>query len=60
MRTPAHQPPAAGSGLEPIGDPDDETPDFAGEHQRFVTEDADGAEAESADRYTGGLDRAGP
>jgi hypothetical protein len=52
-----------GSGLEPLGDPDDETGDFAGEHDQFVVEGNDepaGGEEESPGRYTGGLDGEGP
>ena len=49
------------SKLEPIGDPDDETGDFAGEHENF-TADKHGTdpEPESPDEYAGGLDREGP
>jgi hypothetical protein len=57
------QAPDTGSGLEPLGDPDDQTGDFAGEHEQFVTEpdDADHREEEeSPGRYAGGLDREGP
>jgi hypothetical protein len=51
------------SGLEPLGDPDDDTGDFASEHEQFVVEDGEeprGGEAESPGRYAGGLDREGP
>jgi hypothetical protein len=54
---------ARDSGLEPLGEPDEETGDFAGEHDQFVvegTEEPDGGEQESPDRYTGGLDGEGP
>jgi hypothetical protein len=54
---------APASGLEPLGDPDEETGDFAGEHDQFVVEgveEPDEGESESPDRYTGGLDREGP
>jgi hypothetical protein len=50
------------SGLEPLGDQDDQTGDFASEHDDFETEpaDEDGGEPESPGRYAGGLDREGP
>jgi hypothetical protein len=54
---------APSSGLEPLGDPDDDGGDFAEEHDQFVVEGADepeGGEEESPDRYAGGLDREGP
>jgi hypothetical protein len=54
---------AGNSGLEPLGDPDEETGDFAGEHDQFVVEGAeepDGGEQESPARYAGGLDGEGP
>jgi hypothetical protein len=60
MQTPGHEPPTTGRALQPLGDPDEDIPDFAGEHERFVVEesdDADGGESESPDRYAGGLDR---
>jgi hypothetical protein len=59
----SEQAPGSGSGLEPLGDPDDQTGDFASEHEQFVTEpdDADDRrEEESPGRYAGGLDREGP
>jgi hypothetical protein len=49
--------------LEPLGDPEDTTGDFADEHDQFVVEGDDepaGGEEESPDRYAGGLDREGP
>jgi hypothetical protein len=51
------------SGLEPLGDPDGDTGDFAEEHEQFVVEDSEeprGEETESPDRYAGGLDHEGP
>jgi hypothetical protein len=54
---------APDSGLEPLGDPDDDTGDFAGEHDQFVVggdDEPDDGETESPDRYSGGLDREGP
>jgi len=51
------------SGLEPLGDPDDDTGDFASEHEQFVVEGNDepeGGETESPDRYDGGLAPDGP
>jgi hypothetical protein len=51
------------AGLEPIGDPDEQTGDFADEHQDFVVEkddDEDGGEEESPSRYGGGLQGEGP
>jgi hypothetical protein len=66
MKTPEQT--SAGSGLEPIGDPDTETPDFAEEHEQFVVggsgdDSADhsgGGDDEEAGRYAGGLDGDGP
>ncbi|MEU7903441.1 hypothetical protein [Actinoplanes sp. NPDC049118] len=58
--------PAAGAGLEPLGDPDEQGGDFAEEHQQFVVEKADDegdgseGEQESPGRYGGGLDQEGP
>lgn len=47
--------------LEPIGDPDDDGGDFAGEHENFTTDEpATEPEPESPGRYSGGLDREGP
>jgi hypothetical protein len=50
--------------MEPIGDPDGETGDFAEEHENTevtTAEDGDGeGEPESPDRWTGGMDREGP
>lgn len=47
--------------LEPLGDPDDETGDFAGEHENFTTDEPPAEpEPESPGRYSGGLDREGP
>jgi hypothetical protein len=57
MKTPEHT--SAGSGLEPIGDPDTETADFAEEHEQFVVGESDDEEKE-AGRYAGGLDDDGP
>jgi hypothetical protein len=54
---------APDSGLQALGDPDDDTGDFADEHDQFVVEgneEPDGGEQESPDRYTGGLDGEGP
>jgi hypothetical protein len=47
--------------MEPIGDPDDDTGDFAEEHEltEVTAAEADD-EPESPDRWTGGLDREGP
>ncbi|GID93220.1 hypothetical protein ACFQFC_04880 [Amorphoplanes digitatis] len=65
MRTSGREP-ATGAGLEPLGDPDEQTGDFAEEHEQFVVEKADGesdgneGERESPGRYGGGLDREGP
>ena len=55
MATTEHESPAAGSGLEPLGDPDDDTGDFADEHEQFVVDDQDDGESESPGRYAGGL-----
>jgi len=54
--------PPGESGLEPLGDPDDQSGDFAGEHEDFETEpeQEDRGEPESPGRYAGGLDREGP
>lgn len=49
--------------MEPIGDPDDETGDFAEEHENTevtTAEDDDEAEPESPARWTGGMEREGP
>jgi hypothetical protein len=48
--------------MEPIGDPDDDTGDFAEEHDNTEVSgsDTDDGETESPDRYTGGLDQEGP
>jgi hypothetical protein len=47
--------------LEPLGDPDDETGDFAVEHEDFTADEPETEpEPESPDRYSGGLDREGP
>ena len=47
--------------MEPIGDPDDDTGDFAEEHRLTeVTEAEADEEPESPDRWTGGLNREGP
>ena len=48
--------------MEPIGDPGDDTGDFAEEHEstEVTSDDEDGGETESPDRFTGGLDRDGP
>ncbi|GIF17123.1 hypothetical protein [Actinoplanes teichomyceticus] len=48
--------------MEPIGDPDDDTGDFAEEHEltETDTEETGDGEPESPDRFTGGLDRDGP
>ena len=47
--------------MEPIGDPDDQTGDFAEEHEatEVAPEDGDG-ETESPRRWSGGLDVDGP
>jgi hypothetical protein len=47
--------------MEPIGDPDEETGDFAEEHEQteVAAEEAEG-EPESPDRFTGGMDSDGP
>ncbi|HEY0000148.1 MAG TPA: hypothetical protein VGB74_06825 [Actinoplanes sp.] len=60
METTEHETPAAGSGLEPLGDPDDDTGDFADEHQQFVADAKDDGESESPQRYAGGFDGDGP
>jgi hypothetical protein len=51
--------------MEPIGDPDDQTGDFAEEHEltEVTPEGGDGdtdGEPESPDRWSGGLDGDGP
>ena len=47
--------------MEPIGDPDEETGDFAEEHETTeVTVEDEGGETESPDRWTGGMDDEGP
>ncbi|MFC7533288.1 hypothetical protein [Actinoplanes sp. GCM10030250] len=47
--------------MEPIGDPDDDTGDFAEEHESTeVTADDPDGETESPSRWTGGLDTDGP
>ncbi|MEV7621765.1 hypothetical protein [Actinoplanes sp. NPDC089786] len=50
--------------MEPIGDPDEETGDFAEEHEQTevatAEQDGDDGETESPERYTGGLDGDGP
>jgi len=47
--------------MEPIGDPDDDTGDFAEEHRLTeVTETETDDEPESPDRWTGGLSGEGP
>ncbi|WP_433303343.1 hypothetical protein ACQP2F_11750 [Actinoplanes sp. CA-030573] len=55
---------AAGSDLRPLGDPDDQTGDFADEHEQFVVDEpgdeSGGKETESPGDYAGGLDREGP
>lgn len=63
MPTSRSDPSARESGLEPLGEPDEDTGDFAGEHDQFVVEgndEPDGGEKESPDRYSGGLDHEGP
>ncbi|GAA2860865.1 hypothetical protein Acy02nite_57200 [Actinoplanes cyaneus] len=47
--------------MEPIGDPDDDTGDFAEEHEltEVSAEEADD-EPESPGRWTGGMDHDGP
>jgi hypothetical protein len=57
------RPTSSSSGIEPLGDPDDETGDFAEEHENFTvdgSDESDDGEPESPDRYAGGLDREGP
>ena len=49
--------------IEPLGDPGEQTGDFADEHEQFVVDEPgedDNGEQESPDRYAGGLDREGP
>ncbi|MEU4623460.1 hypothetical protein AB0G04_26240 [Actinoplanes sp. NPDC023801] len=47
--------------MEPIGDPDEETGDFAEEHELTeVDDEMTDDEPESPDRWAGGLDREGP
>ena len=48
--------------MEPIGDPDEETGDFAEEHEltEVTPEDGDDGETESPARWSGGLDQDGP
>ena len=47
--------------MEPIGDPDEETGDFAEEHEQTeVSAEEEDREPESPERYTGGLDSDGP
>jgi hypothetical protein len=50
--------------MEPIGDPDDQTGDFAEEHELTeVASDEEGGdqgETESPGRFTGGMDDDGP
>jgi hypothetical protein len=48
--------------MEPLGDPDDDTGDFAEEHQatEVTVDDDEGGETESPQRWTGGLDEDGP
>jgi hypothetical protein len=69
QRTTSDDAGSGNTGLEPLGDPDDDTGDFAGEHDQFVVEggdeadgaaESDDAEPESPGRYAGGLDREGP
>ena len=58
MQKPENESP--GTGLEALGDPDDDGGDFADEHEQFVVGDSDDGESESPQRYTGGLDGDGP
>ncbi|MEU4422077.1 hypothetical protein AB0F81_15740 [Actinoplanes sp. NPDC024001] len=48
--------------MEPIGDPDEETGDFAEEHEltEVETEEEGDGETESPERWTGGMDQDGP
>ena len=48
--------------MEPIGDPDDQTGDFAEEHEttEVTTEEDSDGETESPGRFTGGMDSDGP
>ncbi|PRX17225.1 hypothetical protein CLV67_1161 [Actinoplanes italicus] len=48
--------------MEPIGDPDETTGDFAEEHEstEVEQEEGDDGEPESPGRFTGGLDHEGP
>jgi hypothetical protein len=48
--------------MEPIGDPDEQTGDFAEEHEltEVTTEQDDDRKPESPDRWTGGMDSDGP
>jgi hypothetical protein len=48
--------------MEPIGDPDDDTGDFAEEHEQTEVSknETTDPEPESPDRFTGGLHRDGP
>lgn len=47
--------------MEPIGDPDDDTGDFAEEHELTeVSAEETDTEPESPDRWTGGPETGGP
>ena len=47
--------------MEPIGDPDEDTGDFAEEHEvTEVDQEQPDEEPESPDRWAGGLDQEGP
>jgi len=48
--------------MEPIGDPDEETGDFAEEHEltEVAGDEPEDQEPESPDRWAGGLDTEGP
>ena len=46
--------------MEPIGDPDADTGDFAEEHEHTEVTTEDTGEPESPGRWSGGLDQEGP